>query len=552
MAEKRPAGRNTTSNATVLRGTEYITTVTVPSTAAPGTVIYRVPLTPLAFPGTRLYQAASIWEYYRFTHVSFRVVTRNPTSTAGGYMAAIVPDVAQDFCDPNVDCVIRKVRSTRGSVSAPFWQQTATTFNARGLTAPVNTYLLSAQNSSVSVQGQIVVIVDTAGNCNTCPVSLSFEMSYAVQFSGQAITCNPCGTLISTFATKCAINNGGTVPPITGTTTTAATTQQPQSATTTPMPATTESTAARTKRALEDLKKTMYGVTPRQNGPKVWGTVGPKAVLADGLIPLRFDYKDKNINMGNIYDLVSTSIANHEDLSGSTLIRAQPEPQAFGGGAARVNDRQAEPNLDQMILDATNIPGKINGIETRMGQPPYRYILIMDPRFDGPTLPPYGKDMGMFPDYNPVDDDIKLVMTMWFNDLGKAKAARELWHTVFTRLMSPPGGPSPIFPGAGNELVEHLEDPTVFAKRGAMTPANVYGESDPRTTSVYTKLALNDGFYTNITCQLALIDISPWLSPLEGRQTRSIANRRPGAEFYAKAFNWAARLKANATGKPKG
>lgn len=89
--------RPNTVNPSHLRGSDFITAVnTSPSSSASGTIIASFPISPSAYPGTRLTSLSQLWERFRFTSLNLRYVPAVPMTIACQFIIYIDTDPLDD------------------------------------------------------------------------------------------------------------------------------------------------------------------------------------------------------------------------------------------------------------------------------------------------------------------------------------------------------------------------------------------------------------------------------------------------------------------------
>jgi hypothetical protein len=97
--------RPNTVNASHLRGSDFITTVnTAPNTGATGTILATFPISPSAYPGTRITSLSQLWERFRFKSLSLRYVPAVPMTIACQLIIYVDTDPLDDpstIADPN-------------------------------------------------------------------------------------------------------------------------------------------------------------------------------------------------------------------------------------------------------------------------------------------------------------------------------------------------------------------------------------------------------------------------------------------------------------------
>jgi hypothetical protein len=93
-----------------LRGSDFITTIdTVASTGASGSILATFPISPSAYPGTRITSLSQLWERFRFTSLNLRYVPAVPMTIACQFIIYIDTDPLDDPSTiTNKDAVIRQ------------------------------------------------------------------------------------------------------------------------------------------------------------------------------------------------------------------------------------------------------------------------------------------------------------------------------------------------------------------------------------------------------------------------------------------------------------
>lgn len=104
--------RPNTVSASHLRGSDFITTVnTAPGdlTAQTGSILASFPISPSAYPGTRLTSLSQLWERFRFTSLNLRYVPAVPMTIACQFIIYIDTDPLDDPTTiPTADAIIRQ------------------------------------------------------------------------------------------------------------------------------------------------------------------------------------------------------------------------------------------------------------------------------------------------------------------------------------------------------------------------------------------------------------------------------------------------------------
>lgn len=96
---------------TDMEGSDFITRITTNPTASTTaeSILATIPVSPTAYPGTRLAQLSNLWERYRFTHYKLRYVPAVPMTLACQYLIYIDTDPLDDaFTVLDVDALIRQ------------------------------------------------------------------------------------------------------------------------------------------------------------------------------------------------------------------------------------------------------------------------------------------------------------------------------------------------------------------------------------------------------------------------------------------------------------
>jgi hypothetical protein len=104
--------RPNTVSASHLRGSDFITTVNTATgdlAAQTGSILASFPISPSAYPGTRLTSLSQLWERFRFTSLSLRYVPAVPMTIACQFIIYIDTDPLDDpNTIPNADAIIRQ------------------------------------------------------------------------------------------------------------------------------------------------------------------------------------------------------------------------------------------------------------------------------------------------------------------------------------------------------------------------------------------------------------------------------------------------------------
>lgn len=504
----RTGRRGPTANNTILSGREYITTVTVPSGTKPGTPIFTSPVTPLAFPGTRLAQMASLWDTYKFARFAIHVGSRAPTTSAGGYMAAIIPDPTFDPCSADTTCLTRTIRAASGMAAVPLWRSATATYNGR---KDAGKYLVGTTGQA---QAQALVAVDAGGlGCTpeTCSYPLTIDISYTVHFSGPAANCAPCG---QTYQATCQIPKAQ-APVDTPTTTASPTTPSgPQStpySAATPAPAETQSQA--TERAKRAQSKIINARTMIKN-IKATG-LDPSALINSGILPIVIDRSSAEINAGGIYHIMSTTLSDWLGMGSSmTVQRAAQVPVDKTDITAQVTDTFDNPNWEQMILDATSGSNTSGGKCTRYRPEPALYLLIPSPRVDLSSTTSAGSSGVIQADrlgvpasiaaFNGPNDQTIITFGIIGSSLDGMRGIRSIWRQQVNSVAS-----------LGNDLAVPNWS---FGPWGAMTPGTTYGTTGTPCkppARVVANAVANDGILSKIYFSLSLLEFDDQIQPVD-------------------------------------
>lgn len=103
-------------------GEEFLTTINVTNDGTSnlaGTLLLDYPLVPIILTGTRLKNAATNWQFYRFTRLSAEFRSASPTTIGGQVVCAFDPtfDVEANFASNSLS----QVFALPGAVTAPFY-----------------------------------------------------------------------------------------------------------------------------------------------------------------------------------------------------------------------------------------------------------------------------------------------------------------------------------------------------------------------------------------------------------------------------------------------
>lgn len=81
---------------TTLSGSDFYTTITTNPTAAGSRILATIPVSPSAYPGTRLSALSNLWERYRFNTFTIRYIPAVPSTLACQYIVYIDTDPLDD------------------------------------------------------------------------------------------------------------------------------------------------------------------------------------------------------------------------------------------------------------------------------------------------------------------------------------------------------------------------------------------------------------------------------------------------------------------------
>jgi len=167
-----------------ITGTDYISTTNIIQSSPDGLILASIPLTPANLgSGTHLASMAMNYERYRFNRLSFKVVSRVPTTTGGGYLAGMTPDPFQElFPGPGAK---RAVRAYEGSVSAPLWQSTSVRTKIDNFLR----YTDLSRDLPLLSAGKFFVVLDGTPSLASATdvVQLSIEIAWSVTFTSPTV-----------------------------------------------------------------------------------------------------------------------------------------------------------------------------------------------------------------------------------------------------------------------------------------------------------------------------------------------------------------------------
>lgn len=342
--------QTSTTTSTVLSGSEFITSIIV-GEEKDGSILYKGPITPAAFPGTRLNAMSKMWSRFHFLDFAVKVTSRAPPIVGGSYTVAFLSDLTQvnALCTSSGDCLSRMLHSV-GAQSRPWTQgglfrrPPAPKVNSEKI---ISTELLSNDTT----EGVFAIVQDDfSHHCTgslgtaTCKWSMMVEITYKVRFttlamdasvcdvSGLSKLLNICGLQPSTttnpsFTTIVPGNSTGSSTRPSTTTGRPSTTTTPQLTTTTTCPPSTTcpppdpvtraiydavmkfapTATAKTIELLFHPKKLLKVNFPIGNSTENF-PYGVQEMVSKGIFPLSIKYDSNQIPPGGIYELKHTAI----------------------------------------------------------------------------------------------------------------------------------------------------------------------------------------------------------------------------------------------------
>lgn len=164
--------------------TEFLTTVSVPAGAGPGTLLYTAHLSPQSLLNTRLKTIASLWDQYQVKRYTMTITPSAPTTVAGSYAASIDPDPfnADELEEMTADQVQRNVSTTPGSCERSLWDRGSTT-----LMSPNKEWLFTDPKGGNELKtefGSVALIVFNTTAGYTGNIDLTLRITYTFAFKG--------------------------------------------------------------------------------------------------------------------------------------------------------------------------------------------------------------------------------------------------------------------------------------------------------------------------------------------------------------------------------
>jgi len=170
------------------QGCDFLTTVTVPTSAVAGQVQWNMPMNPTALVGTRLATMAGLYEKYRFNRFIVRAIPQNSTSYSGGYGLAYDRDPT-DATPPSGDEGIRQFMAMPSTQIANAWAPLTLDCKMMSPETCYFTNITSGSDERLVDQGQLYFFATgTPTQALTFFLEVEFDISMWVPEIGPSLT----------------------------------------------------------------------------------------------------------------------------------------------------------------------------------------------------------------------------------------------------------------------------------------------------------------------------------------------------------------------------
>jgi hypothetical protein len=162
----------------ILRGTEYVTTITVTDAAAAGDIIFRTQIAPSAFNFLpRVEALAPLYTQYDET-VEFEVCPICPTDTGGGHVSFYTTDPDESLDGLNADEKLRAAFMHPGAVSNNWWTPTVIPQPSR---PPTDLFISPGSDERLVSAGQYTMVATGAAASSATDIAVLL-IRYTIRF----------------------------------------------------------------------------------------------------------------------------------------------------------------------------------------------------------------------------------------------------------------------------------------------------------------------------------------------------------------------------------